>query len=160
MKPGVHSRQTVATLLWPETTEPRAAKNLRNALSNLRKLVGTHLDITRQTVAFKRKSDYMLDVEQFSARLERYRRGQEDIGDLETAVSLYAGDFLDGFHVPESVTYEEWLDNMKFSYKDWEKCAQKLKEDVDRPGQIPARENFVCEEAPPEGGEKNPFFEN
>ena len=109
MKPGVHSRQTVATLLWPETTEPRAAKNLRNALSNLRKLVGTHLDITRQTVAFKRKSDYVLDVEQFSARLERYRRGQEDIGDLETAVSLYTGDFLDGFHVPGSVTYEEWL---------------------------------------------------
>jgi WD40 repeat protein/DNA-binding SARP family transcriptional activator len=109
MKPGVHSRQTVATLLWPETTESRAAKNLRNALSNLRKLVGTHLDITRQTVAFKRESEYVLDVEQFSALLERYRRGQEDIGDLETAVSLYTGDFLDGFHVPLSVTYEDWL---------------------------------------------------
>ena len=34
MKPGVHGRQPLATLLWPETTETKAAKNLRNDLSD------------------------------------------------------------------------------------------------------------------------------
>ncbi len=109
MKPGVHGRLALATLLWPETTEISAAKNLRNILSNLRKLVGAHITITRQTVAFRRDAAYFLDVEAFSARLERFRRGGEDIGDLETAVSLYKGDFLDGFYVPESAAYEAWL---------------------------------------------------
>ncbi len=109
MKPGVHSRQTLAALLWPETTEVKAAKNLRNILSNLRKLVGSHLDITRTTVAFKRDAPYFLDVEQFSALLERYRRGQKDISDLETAVALYTGEFLEGFYVPDSTEFEDWV---------------------------------------------------
>ncbi|NKQ36226.1 MAG: AAA family ATPase, partial [Chloroflexi bacterium] len=109
MKPGVHGRQTLATLFWPETPETNAAKNLRNALSNLRKLAGDNLEITRQTAAFRRDSRYTLDVEQFSGLLEQYRRNQGEIGLLETAVSLYTGDFLDGFHVPGTELYEDWL---------------------------------------------------
>ena len=109
MKPGIHSRQTLAALLWPETTETAAAKNLRNVLSNLRKLVGAHIDITRRTVAFRRDAAYLLDVEQFSALLERYRRDKADTGILEQAVLLYAGDFLEGFHVVDSDIFEAWL---------------------------------------------------
>ncbi len=109
MKPGVHGRHTLAALLWPETTEPKALKNLRDVLSNLRKLAGAHLDITRQTAAFRRDSAYVLDVEEFSALLEQYKRGAGEIGDLETAVSLYKGDFLDGFHLAKTERYEAWL---------------------------------------------------
>ena len=109
MKPGIHSRQTLAALLWPEATETASAKNLRNVLSDLRKLVGAHLDITRRTVAFRRDSAYLLDVEQFSALYERFRRNKEDIGVLEKAVHLYSGDFLEGFYVPYSEIYEAWL---------------------------------------------------
>lgn len=109
MKPGAHSRPVLATLLWPESSETAAAKNLRNILSNLRKLVGSHLEITRQTVTFLRQGPYSLDVEQFTAFLEQYRRGRKDIGDLEQAVSLYTGDFLEGFHVPDTDLYEQWM---------------------------------------------------
>ncbi|NKQ36217.1 MAG: NACHT domain-containing protein [Chloroflexi bacterium] len=109
MKPGFHGRHTLATLLWPETTEPKALKNLRDILSNLRKLAGAHLDITRQTAAFRRDAAYFLDVEEFSALLEQFKRGAGEIGDLETAVSLYKGDFLEGFHLAKTEQYEAWL---------------------------------------------------
>lgn len=109
VKPGVHSRQTLATLLWPQSSDAAAAKNLRNVLSNLRQLVGEHLDITRQMVAFRRNEPYSLDVEQYTAFLAHYRHNQGDIGALENAIALYGGDFLEGFHVADTELFEEWM---------------------------------------------------
>jgi DNA-binding SARP family transcriptional activator len=42
------------------------------------------------------------DVEQFEQLLEN--------GRLEDAVSIYGGPLLDGFHIPDSVEFETWLD--------------------------------------------------
>lgn len=82
--------------------------NVRDVLSNLRKLVGEHLEITRETVTFRRDVPYFLDVEEFSALIERYRRNREDTSVLEKAVDLYHGDFLEGVFVQESDAYESW----------------------------------------------------
>ena len=60
-----HMREALAGLLWGGMPEAQAGKNLRNALSNLRSLVGDYLTITREEVAFKRDVDYWLDVEAF-----------------------------------------------------------------------------------------------
>ena len=48
-----HSREALAGLLWGEGAEDDARASLRVALSNLRRLVGAHLTITRETIAFK-----------------------------------------------------------------------------------------------------------
>lgn len=64
-----HQRSALAALFWPEMAEEHAQNNLRRTLSNLRTLVGSHLLIDRQTVAFARQAPYWLDVEQFTLRL-------------------------------------------------------------------------------------------
>src|SRR5262245_20171506 len=68
-----HSRAALAGLLWPEQPEADARANLRTVLSKLHKLVGPHLAVTRETIAFNPTPSYWLDVEIF---LDALRRAQ------------------------------------------------------------------------------------
>jgi predicted ATPase/DNA-binding SARP family transcriptional activator len=102
-----HTREALAGLFWSDMPEVQAAKNLRNVLSNLRALAGTHLLISRQDVAFDRTSAYWLDVELFLSTLGD--AATRDLGALHRAVELYQGDFLDGFYVGEALAFEEWV---------------------------------------------------
>src|SRR5262245_51751219 len=68
-----HSRAALAGLLWPELPEVDARTNLRTVISKLHKLVGPHLSVTRETVAFNPTIPYWLDVEIF---LDALRRAQ------------------------------------------------------------------------------------
>lgn len=99
-----HSRPALATLLWGDMPEANAATNLRKALSNLHQLVGAHLTITREDVAFNREQPYRLDVEAFEGHLR-----QATPAACQDAVALYQGDFLDGLYVPEAPDFEAWL---------------------------------------------------
>src|SRR5262245_52149229 len=66
-----HSREALMALLWGDMPEERADHGLRQALSNLQKLVGTHLTATRQTVAFNPDAPYYLDVALFLRLLKQ-----------------------------------------------------------------------------------------
>jgi len=103
-----HSRDTLAGLLWGDMPEAQAAKNLRNALSNLKALAGAHLNIARDEVSFNRESEYWLDVEIFLAALSD-PADQKDLRVLHNAVELYQGDFLEGFYVDDSLALDEWM---------------------------------------------------
>ncbi|MGD8624776.1 MAG: BTAD domain-containing putative transcriptional regulator, partial [Anaerolineae bacterium] len=102
-----HLRPSLAGLLWGEMPEANAQNNLRKALSNLRRLVGPHLAITRQAVAFERDSAYWLDVEAFESLAGG--AAQPASQRLAEAVALYRGDFLDGFYVRQAPAFEEWV---------------------------------------------------
>ena len=97
-----HRREALAGLLWPEWPERTARTNLRRALADLRQVIGDHdatppfLLITRQTVHFNSDSDAWIDVTAFAALHEA--PGQT-IRQLEEAVALYRGDFLEGFSI-------------------------------------------------------------
>ncbi len=100
-------REVLATLLWPEESESDARNNLRQALYQLRKVLGDldnpdspYLLVTRQTVQFNNASDYALDVRHFKQKI--------DSGDLEAAVALYHGELLPGFTC-DSLQFEDWL---------------------------------------------------
>ena len=80
------SRSTLAGLLWADMPEEDARTNLRQVLTNLRRVVGPYLTITRQTVAFNRESDYWLDVEVFQAGVDVVS-GEIDIERLRENVS-------------------------------------------------------------------------
>jgi len=103
-----HTRPALAGLLWADMPEDDALMNLRQVLTNLRKLVGDHLTITRQTVSFNRDSDYWLDVEAFQAGGEIASDGG-DIEKVRQAVDLYRGDLLAGFYVRDGQAFEEWV---------------------------------------------------
>jgi predicted ATPase/DNA-binding SARP family transcriptional activator len=104
----LHLRPALAGLLWGDMPETVAMTNLRKALANLRKLVGLHLDITRQAVAFNRDNAYWLDVEQFEANAGDVSN-ERAIKKLHEAVDLYQGDYLDGFYVRNAPNFEAWV---------------------------------------------------
>lgn len=91
-----HSRAAIATLLWSEMTEAQAQNNLRTVLPELRRLVGQHLVIERQTVAFQRTSQYWLDVEALRHSLTPSFTSVDRVAQ-QASVALYQGEFLQGF---------------------------------------------------------------
>jgi len=107
-----HRREVLAGLLWPEFPERSARTNLRNALANLRQVIGdgnaspAFLAITHQTIQFNGQSDYWLDVDAFEGLLATVPPGCEE---LEQAVSLVRGPFLEGFSLADAAPFEEWL---------------------------------------------------
>jgi DNA-binding SARP family transcriptional activator/Tfp pilus assembly protein PilF len=64
-----HTRSALATLLWDDMPDAEARTNLRAILANLRKLIGPHLDISREEISFNRNSPYWLDTELFETSL-------------------------------------------------------------------------------------------
>ncbi|MEZ4710313.1 MAG: BTAD domain-containing putative transcriptional regulator [Caldilineaceae bacterium] len=109
----IHRRDSLTALFWPEMGEKHARNNLRRTLSNLRKLVGSHLRIDRYTVAFDKQSPYRLDVEQFEALMSPLRtaktRAAAPVATLEEALALYRADFLAGFMVQDAPHFDEWV---------------------------------------------------
>ena len=58
-----HPRERLAGLLWPESTESNARKNLRQALWHLRKSIGeSYLLVDTVSIALSTTSDYWLDI--------------------------------------------------------------------------------------------------
>jgi DNA-binding SARP family transcriptional activator/predicted ATPase len=110
-----HRREKLAGLLWPDWPERSARANLRRALANLRQVIGDHramppfLHISRQTVQFNSASDAWIDVAAFTHLLQAKGLSQQTIRQLEQAVELYRGDFLEGFSVGDSPAFEEWV---------------------------------------------------
>lgn len=97
------ARTTLVSLFWGELGEANARMNLRHVLANLRELVGDHLVVTRQTVAFQRASVYWLDVEQFELGVTHSHTAEVD-----AALALYQGDFLAGLDLRQAPLFEEW----------------------------------------------------
>ena len=59
-----HTRPALAGLLWGDMPEASARRNLTKALSNLRNLLGPHLNITHQAIGFNRDSSRIRTIRQ------------------------------------------------------------------------------------------------
>ncbi len=111
-QPEAHVRESLMALLWPEMLPKSAQGNLRHALYHLRQMIptvaGENGDVpfvlaNRQTIQVNPNGRFQLDIAQF----ELLARSQE-VEDWETAVSLYRGDFLSDFYLPDSPEFESW----------------------------------------------------
>ena len=89
----IHDRATLATLLWPELPDSAAKTNLRNVLSNLRKIAPDFLDIARNTVSWAGDEQTAVDVHNFLSHIDR---------EPAKAVEQYQGEFLGGFSLPDA----------------------------------------------------------
>ena len=109
-----HRREVLAGLLWPEWPDREALSNLRYALSNLRRAIGDRtaappfLLITRDSLQFNAASDHSLDVAAFRELMAADTSHPSAIDQLDQAVALYQGSFLEGFSVGDSPAFEEW----------------------------------------------------
>lgn len=110
-----HRRQALAGLLWPDMPERSARGNLRTALANLRRVIHdeeaspAYLIITRQTIQFNMGSVAWTVVQAFLHRTETGAVTPDTVTALEEALDFYRGDFLEGFAVPDSSAFEEWM---------------------------------------------------
>ena len=108
----VLARERLAEMFWGEMPDTVARNNLRQALANLRHLLPDHIITTREAVALDQAQPLWLDVHEFEGQL-RLAAAQPDADAraqlLRQAVSLYRGDFLEGFHVREAPDFDEWL---------------------------------------------------
>ncbi len=118
-----HRRETLIGLLWPDFPEESARHNLRQALFNLRSILGDkkasppYLLSTRDAIYFNQESDYSLDLAQFNTFFlnceEHLPRCKEDCSiraaRLEEIVKLYRGEFLEQLFLEDSTEFEEWV---------------------------------------------------
>jgi DNA-binding SARP family transcriptional activator len=100
------SRQRLAFLLWPDSTEPQARTNLRHVLHNLRRALpdlDRFLQVTQRTLQWRPEGPFWLDVAAFQACLARADGAADGgVAPLTEAVELYRGDLLEG-------GTDEWL---------------------------------------------------
>ncbi len=109
-------REVLATLLWEELPQTSALANLSVVLSSLRKQLGPFIITTRHTVEFNSESDFWLDIEELESQVDAWRAqhpqpvaySRDAVAQLERGLTHYQGDFLAGFHVQGSRSFEEW----------------------------------------------------
>lgn len=107
-------RDHLATLLWSEMADADAKNNLRQVLTNLRKILDPYLIVTRDSVSLNRTAAYFVDVLAFEEQLHASSPVavdplRADVTPLQQAAVLYQGDFLASFTVREAPEFEEWL---------------------------------------------------
>ena len=102
-------RDILTTLFWPEESDGRARKFLRNALWRVRSLVeqaddGHEFLVTDgHAVGLRGGEGVWVDVAEFDTLVDEARFGRGDAapqGRLEAAVRLYQGDLMDGHDHP------------------------------------------------------------
>ncbi len=115
--PAGRRRASVVDLLWPEFNEARGRANLRRTLHALRQtLPGDWLVTDRHTVGLLRTANVRVDVIQFRRHLaegETHGHPPHQVclacpAPLSRAVALYGGDFLAGFSLKDSHTFDDW----------------------------------------------------
>ena len=112
-----HERETLATLLWPESDHRRAHGSLRRHLSELNRTLGDDwLDAGRNTVGLHDPASLWLDIDQFAqhvAELETHAHSTDEVcpactASLTQAAGLYRDDLLAGFTLPDCPEFDEW----------------------------------------------------
>lgn len=112
-----HSRDVLATLLWPEYDQVAARVSLGTALLALNKALGRHwLDVERKTIGLNQSANIWVDVTHFCrllAECQTHDHPPEKVcpacpTPLTEAVELYRDDFMAGFSLHDSANFDDW----------------------------------------------------
>jgi ABC-type oligopeptide transport system substrate-binding subunit/DNA-binding SARP family transcriptional activator len=107
-------REVLAEMFWDERSQSQSLSNLRYLLTILRKDLGDYLSIDRTSVAILAEADLWLDAVDFDEQLSSVLQQGSPITasaaeQLEQALNLFQGEFLEGFFVSDCRGFEEWL---------------------------------------------------
>ena len=98
-------REQLAAMLWEDRTDGQARQNLRQCLTDIRRVLGDHADclaVDGDTIMLI--DDVVLcDVEAFLEKIESSR-----IEEVTDAVGLYQGRMLEGLN-PRAQLFDDWL---------------------------------------------------
>ena len=113
-----HRRQSLVGLLWPDYPEGSARANLRQVLTNMRQVLRdkenqvSFLLVEGETIQLNPESDIWLDVAEFE-RSSVVTASK----DLESAMNLYRGGFLEGFSLKDSPEFDSWTATVRERYQ-------------------------------------------
>ena len=99
------SRQRLAFLFWPDSSEAQARTNLRNLLHKLRAAlpgIEDYLHLDQHTLHWQNSSQFRLDVDEFLSLAGDVTSVQH----LKEAVRIYAGDLM-----PDC--YDDWIQPLR-----------------------------------------------
>jgi DNA-binding SARP family transcriptional activator len=98
------SRDKLLGYFWPEQDEESARRALNQGIYMLRRELGGRL--------VAGTSELALDAAVIGSDLQDFEEAL-NIGDVETAVELYRGPFLDGVHVDDAPDLERWVETQR-----------------------------------------------
>lgn len=121
------SRDKVVALLWPESDEEHGRNALRQSLHTLRREL-------RAPEVLQGTDVLRLDPAAMTSDLREFETARAT-GRPEDAAGLYAGPFLDGFHVGGSSEFERWVEESRAAYKrEFADLVKGLAHEADRKG--------------------------
>ena len=104
--PGLHARDRLLALLWPEADDRSSRHSLRNALHALRQALGDDAVVS--------SGDAFVGLNFELVRCDALElRAHLAAGRWEDALALWTGELLPGFHVSEVPAFERWLDRQR-----------------------------------------------
>lgn len=125
-----HRREALAALLWPDYAERQARQNLSQTLYALRQAIGVQLgqsliDVTRQTICLARDEHCQVDALAMGHLCETCRRHTHSALEhcptcgrhLSEAIALCDGPFMEGFSLPDSEPFDQWLMQQRAYYQ-------------------------------------------
>jgi DNA-binding SARP family transcriptional activator/tetratricopeptide (TPR) repeat protein len=98
-------RDKLLLYLWPESDTRRARNSLHQTLYALRQQLGQDAVLAGIPNLQLNPTRFTSDLWDFDGALAR--------GDIEEAIGLYGGPFLDGFSLPELVEFEQWMEEAR-----------------------------------------------
>lgn len=110
-------RATMQAMLWPDKSEEEAARNLRNALTMVRRVLRSvagpcPLAADKRSVALSRSPGVYMDLTRFAAASAGHDHDRADtlrVSRLEMALQAYRGPFLADLTLPECPAFEAWV---------------------------------------------------
>ncbi len=110
------SRDKILAYLWPDADAARASHRLTQLLYALRR------DLDADSL-FLGSSEVRLNPDLISSDVREFTLARQS-GELERAVTLYEGPFLDGFFLSDAAEFERWMENERAGYA--RECAEAL----------------------------------
>jgi len=109
---GQSTREKLLTFFWPDHERSAAQPILRTMIHDLRKRLGDAFQVDEQTLALS--TNTFIDARDFSTVLDS---PSPDLGKLTAALDLYKGDFLEGFSLPDSPQFDDWIASEREHYR-------------------------------------------
>jgi len=103
---GLHRRDSLIALFWPDSDQQHARNSLRNSVHALRRSLGLDAFHSRGDQEFGVRSDAVsCDARNFE---ELVVAGRD-----EEALKRYGGDLVPGFYIDRAPEFERWLDGQR-----------------------------------------------
>src|SRR5262249_39813536 len=121
-----HRRDALAAFFWPDYDQTHARATLRRTLSALNKALGdAGLAIDRESIEMRPNAQLRLDVHEFEAYLagcQTHGHAANEVcaaceKPLAAAVALCRDDFMAGFSLRDSPTFDDWQFFQREAYR-------------------------------------------